>query len=149
MPNKAKYNRAMQKNALHWTAYTTFRPPVLAALGSKQGIPMKALIFIVLAVFSIATYAETLNEKVARNAANCLAGHAASNSPEYQSGETSKYIFLIESIEGSKTAAATIESSLQKVKSAVRMLGSTPKEEGQFLIKKFCPSIDEIISNQA
>jgi hypothetical protein len=30
--NKAKHNRAMQKNALHWTAYTTFRPPVLAAL---------------------------------------------------------------------------------------------------------------------
>ncbi|MBQ0761125.1 MAG: hypothetical protein KBT72_15825 [Zhongshania sp.] len=110
---------------------------------------MKALIFLLLAVFSIASYAETLNVKVARNAANCLAGHAASNSPEYQSGKTSKYISLIESIQGSKAGAATIESSVQKVKSTVRMLGSTPQEEGQFLIKKFCPSIDEIISNQA
>jgi hypothetical protein len=124
-------------------------PPVSWALGSRKGKAMKLSIFLFLALFSAVSNSETLNEKVARNAANCLAGHAASNSEYFKAGKTSEYIYLIEGIQGSEAAAETIEGAINKVKSAVRILDSSPKEEGEFLIQKFCPAIDEIINKKA
>jgi len=100
---------------------------------------------IVLLLLANSANAETLNEKVARNAANCLVGHIATESSKYQSGQTSEYIQLIESILGSEAGYSVIESSNKKLNSAVRMLGSSKTEEGSFLISKFCPSIDQIL----
>lgn len=102
---------------------------------------------IVLATFtSVKVNAESLNEKVARNAANCLIGHAATESEKYQSGETSRYILLIEQILGSEKGLLLIKETSDSLASAVRMLGSTNQEEGSFLISEYCPGVDKIIS---
>ena len=100
-------------------------------------------------LFNVHAYAEDLNEKVARNAANCLTGHVATNSAAFQAGDTSKYVFLIEEILGSAKASSAIQDASQKLDSAVRMLGSTKKEEGEFLISKFCAAINEIIASRS
>jgi len=102
----------------------------------------------ILCFISLHSQAESLNEKVARNAANCLTGHVAINSEAFQSGKTAEYIFLIESILGSSKAVNVIKASNKKLDSAIRMLGSTKKEEGNFLVNQFCPAIDEIIANK-
>jgi len=104
---------------------------------------------IVVAFICTQAFAESLNEKVARNASNCLVGHIATKSDKFQSGKTSEYIFLIEQILGSEKASEAIKESEKKLNSAVRMLGSSKKEEGSFLIKQFCPAVDEIVSMQA
>ena len=96
-------------------------------------------------VISERSYCETLNEKVARNAVNCLAGHIASESQKFKSGATSQYIIFAENILGSEKTASEIKNALDKVNTAVRMLGSSKKDEGIFLVSQFCPAIDEII----
>ncbi|WP_440904825.1 hypothetical protein ACMZOO_00920 [Catenovulum sp. SX2] len=104
------------------------------------------VIFLTFLFVPLSASAETLDEKVARNTANCLAGHVATNSSMYQSGETSKYLAVLEKAVGSENTAKYFEDAVKKLKSAVRMLGSTPAEEGAFLIKKFCPAVDQIIN---
>jgi hypothetical protein len=106
------------------------------------------LVIFILCFISIPSKAESLNEKVARNAANCLTGHMATNSDDFQSGKTSKYTFLIEDILGSSNGMNAVKLAQKKLDSAISMLGSTKAEEGTFLINMFCPSIDKIIAEK-
>ena len=78
-------------------------------------------------------HAETLNEKVARNAANCLTGHIATNSPMYQSGNTEKYLLLIKKILGDKQAIPEVKKAAEYLKASVQMMGGSTKEEGAWL----------------
>jgi len=103
--------------------------------------------FIILLLSCSGALAETLNEKVARNAANCLTGHIATNSAMYQSGEASKYLLLVKKIVGDKQAVPLIQKSADNLKSSVQMMGGSTKEEGAWLIKTFCPGVDKIINN--
>ncbi len=90
--------------------------------------------------------AETLNEKVARNAANCLTGHIATNSAMYQSGEAGKYLLLVKKIVGGKRAIPLIKKSADNLKSSVNIMGGSTKEEGAWLIQTFCPGVDELLN---
>ena len=101
--------------------------------------------FIILLLSCNAVFAETLNEKVARNAANCLTGHIATNSAMYQSGEASKYLLLVKTIVGDKQAIPLVKKAADNLKSSVQMMGGSTKEEGAWLIKTFCPAVDKII----
>lgn len=110
---------------------------------------LKSLMGFMLVVFSGYALSETVNEKVARSAANCLVGHSAAKTEKQSSGETSGYISLIESILGSDGAAREIRGATDKLDTAVRLLGSTHKEEGHFLIQKFCPGVDQVLQNRS
>ena len=95
-------------------------------------------------IFTTSTSAETLYEKVARNAAHCLAGHVATNSAEYQSGETGKYLLLIESIVGAEQVMPLVQKSFKTLKHSVSTLGSSVNKEGKWLVQTFCPEINDI-----
>lgn len=102
------------------------------------------LIFLLISFTGL--HAETLNEKVARNTANCLTGHIATNSPMYQSGDIGKYLFLIKKILGDKQAISAIKKTAENLKASVQMMGGSTKEEGAWLIKTFCPGVNKILN---
>lgn len=108
----------------------------------------KVKYLILIALFAYEANAESWDEKVARNASHCLIGHMTTESDKYNSGETSQYVFLIENILGSDQALKIIKTSYKKLNSAISLLNSTKKKEGEFLIQKFCPTIDDIIKKQ-
>ncbi len=108
---------------------------------------MKLMVSLLL-FLSFFSSAETLNDKVARNAANCLVGHAALKTEDYLTKQTDKYIELIEEIQGKSKGADTMKASIHNLKIAIDTLGSTKNEEANFLINKFCPPIDKIVSSR-
>lgn len=109
------------------------------------------IIFIAISILLLPpqAYPETLNEKVARNAANCLVGHITTNSKKYQSGKTSKYMLLIEKTVGPEQVMTVIEEATNNFKASVRFLGSDIQEEGQWLKDTFCPGVDSILNNSS
>jgi len=103
------------------------------------------LVVIVALTSTSSVRAETLNEQVARNAANCLAGHIAVNSAEYQSGESGKYLLLIKSRVGDEQVMPLVKKSADNLKASVEIFGGTTQEEGSWLIQEYCPAINDIL----
>ena len=106
------------------------------------------IFFIFIASAFHTTFAESLNEKVARNAANCLTGHIATNSPMYQSGEAGKYLLLIKKILGSEKAMSEVKKSANNLKASVKLMGSNSQTEGKWLIQNFCPGVNAILNKK-
>lgn len=97
--------------------------------------------------FSNSVYAEALDAKVARNAANCLAGHVATKSEKYQSGDAAKYLYLISKILGDEKAVVEVKKASNNIiKASVKMMGGNVNDEGAWLVKTYCPGVDGILA---
>ena len=102
--------------------------------------------FIIVLTYSNSVYAEALDIKVARNAANCLTGHIATKSKKYQSGHSAEYLHLIRKILGDTKATEEVKKAANNLKTSVQMLGGNVKDEGAWLVKTYCPRVDEILA---
>lgn len=110
---------------------------------------MRKFIFFLListTITSNSVLAETLDEKVARNAANCLVGHIATNSKKYQSGDSAQYLLLIKSIVGDEKTSQIVKKSATNLKSSIQLIGGSSQNEGAWLIKTYCPSVDDLLA---
>jgi len=106
---------------------------------------MKRYLLLVLLMLSQNCFAETIEEKVARNAASCFIGHKAISSKADQSGENLKYLELITKLIGIDATKNLVLKTSDNLKFAVFSLGTSNQIEGAALVKEYCPQIDELL----
>lgn len=106
----------------------------------------KTLVVLSALTLSLPAQAESLDEQVARNAARCLVGHIATGSSEYQSGETVKYLLLIEEAVGPDEVFDFVAGLIERLGESIRLFGGSTEEEGQWLKATYCPGVDEILA---
>ncbi len=106
---------------------------------------MKKYLLLALLIVSQNCFAETIEEKVARNTANCFIGHKAIRSKADQSGENLKYLELITKLVGIEATKKLVLKTSDNLKFAVFALGTSNQIEGTALVKEYCPQIDALL----